>query len=165
METTQTTTPAVTTTPTPATPPAATPTAPAGTLKYASLGKRIVAGLIDNVLAFLIIGFLVAMVTGGTTSDGFSLSGGPAFLAFFLILVYFVVAQGKSGTTLGKKLLGMKVVKEDGSPISYQDALIRTILNIVDGFAFGLVGIYFIAKSPIKQRIGDKVAHTVVIGK
>ncbi len=140
-------------------------TQPVIPLKYATLGQRIVAGTIDNILAFLVIGFLVALVTGNTTTDGFSLTGAPAFFAFLLISVYFVVAQGKSGTTLGKMLLGMKVVREDGSPITYQDSLIRTVLNVVDGFAFGLVGIYFIAKSPTKQRIGDQVAHTVVIRK
>jgi len=151
----------VATTPAPAT-AVVTPKAP-GSMVYASTGKRVVAAIIDQLLAFFVIGFIVGLLTGGTTSDGFELTGAPAFISFILMLGYFVAMEGMKGQTLGKMFLKLKVVKEDGSAISYQEALIRQVLKVVDGFFFGVVGLVIISKSPLKQRLGDKVAHTVVV--
>ena len=58
----------------------------------------------------------------------------------------------------------IKVVNEaDSSPITYGAAFIRTILFIIDGLFVYLVGAILIWTSDKKQRLGDRVAHTVVL--
>jgi uncharacterized RDD family membrane protein YckC len=69
------------------------------------------------------------------------------------------------GGTLGKMALGMKVVKEDGAKLDWGASLIRNILRIVDGFFFYLVGAIVVWTSKKRQRLGDMVAHTLVVRK
>jgi uncharacterized RDD family membrane protein YckC len=53
----------------------------------------------------------------------------------------------------------------DGSPISWSESVIRNLLRIIDGLFGYLVGAILIWTSPLKQRLGDRVANTVVIRK
>jgi uncharacterized RDD family membrane protein YckC len=132
---------------------------------YAGVGLRAVAVIIDFVMLFAIM-FLVALVTGNTSDAGFELQGAPAGLGFVLWFVYFVAMEATSGATLGKMLVGIKVVRTDGtSPIGWSPALIRNVLRIIDGLFVYLVGAFLASRSPTKQRLGDRVAGTVVVRK
>jgi uncharacterized RDD family membrane protein YckC len=51
----------------------------------------------------------------------------------------------------------------DGSRIGYGEAAIRTILRIIDGIFAYLIGAILIWSSDKKQRLGDRVAHTIVV--
>lgn len=139
-------------------------------LRYVGIGRRAAAIIIDGFLlmiAYFALGTLIGTLTGGTTSTGFSLSGGPAFLLFGLSLVvgfgYFIYLEGTYGTTLGKRLAGLKVTMEDGAPCTVSAATVRTVLRIVDGLFFYLVGAILIGTSAKKQRLGDRIADTVVV--
>lgn len=78
-------------------------------------------------------------------------------------LAYYIIMEATQGATLGKMALHMRVVKEDGSSIGWSESFIRNLLRIVDGLFGYLVGAIFIWTSPLCQRLGDRVAHTVVI--
>ena len=139
-------------------------------LHYVGLGRRAVAIILDSVLlmsAYFVLGFLIGATTGGQTAGGFSLTGGPAFLLFGLTLIiglgYFIYFEGVRGSTPGKQLVGLKVVMADGTPCTTAAATVRTVLRIVDGFFFYLVGALFVATSGTKQRLGDRIADTVVV--
>ncbi len=68
------------------------------------------------------------------------------------------------GATLGKKVVKIKVVKEDGSACGIGPAFVRTLLRIIDGLPFlYIIGMVLIARSDKKQRLGDRVAKTVVV--
>jgi uncharacterized RDD family membrane protein YckC len=69
------------------------------------------------------------------------------------------------GGTLGKLALGMRVVMEDGSPVTLTASLIRNLLRIIDGLFAYLLGAIFIWTSPAKQRLGDRLAKTFVVKK
>jgi uncharacterized RDD family membrane protein YckC len=85
-------------------------------------------------------------------------------LASFLPFIYFVLMEGRSGATLGKKFEGIKVAKAYGSKLGYKEALIRNVLLVVDQLpTLYIIGIYFIKNSEQYQRFGDRVADTVVI--
>ncbi len=72
--------------------------------------------------------------------------------------------EGHYGQTVGKMAVKIKVVKEaDGSPIDYGEAAVRMILRVIDGLFVYLVGAILIWSSDEKQRLGDRVAHTVVV--
>ncbi len=140
--------------------------------QYASLGSRIVAGLIDYII-MLVIALVIFIITFGSAilsrnwgRFGFSLGwlAGIFGLQFLLWLVYFTYFEGNSGQTIGKRVAGIKVVKDNGSNCDYGSALIRTILRIIDRLPFlYLLGIILIAGTDKKQRLGDMLANTIVV--
>ncbi|HUQ29863.1 MAG TPA: RDD family protein [Usitatibacter sp.] len=133
-------------------------------MEAVGVGRRAVAIIIDMIVLG-IIGWILAMFTGMSTPEGFNLVGGPAFLWFFIGLAYYVVMEKQWGGTLGKLALGLRVVKEGGGPIDWGTSIIRNILRIVDGFFFYLVGAIIVWTSKKRQRLGDIVAHTLVVPK
>lgn len=126
------------------------------------VARRAVAVLIDSILLF-IVGYLVAALAGQTTPEGFEIRGAPFFLWIAIALTYFIVQEGLQGTTLGKRVMRLKVVKEDGAPIDWQASIARNVLRLIDGFLFYLVGAIVIRVSKRKQRLGDMAAKTIVV--
>jgi uncharacterized RDD family membrane protein YckC len=127
------------------------------------VGLRAVATIIDTALLF-IVGYIIALFTGDTTGGGFQLSGLPFFLWLIIAIGYYTVMEAQSGATIGKRLVGLKVVKLDAAaPIDMQTSLVRNVLRLVDGFLFYLIAAISVWMSDKKQRIGDRVARTVVI--
>ncbi len=132
-------------------------------MEYVGVGLRAVATIIDTVL-LMVVGYIIAMGTGGATTEGFNLVGAPAFLWFLIAFGYYIFMEGQFGATIGKKLIGLKVVKIDGgAPLDWQAAIVRNVLRLVDGFLFYLIGAIIVWSSKNKQRLGDMVAHTVVV--
>jgi len=86
-----------------------------------------------------------------------------AILYVILYFGYFIVMEAMWGATLGKLLFRLRVVKTDGSPISWSDSVIRNLLRIIDGLFAYLVGAILIWNSPLHQRLGDRAAKTVVV--
>ena len=143
---------------------------------YQGVSIRFVAILIDYVIIGIVSGilavpFVVAAIAVAVTSRNVSaLSLGSIATASLLVLVvwflYFTLLEGHYGQTIGKMALNIKVVREaDSAPIDYGEAAIRTILRIIDGLFDYLIGAIFIWTSEQKQRLGDRVAHTVVVSK
>lgn len=131
------------------------------------VGPRAIAVIIDS-LMFVVLACCLLFIWAVAASDGdFEATGGAAWLIDFVILViyvgYFTILEGTSGATLGKRLLNLKVVKIDGTPVEMREALIRNVLRIIDGFFWYLVGAIIIWTSPNKQRLGDMVAKTIVV--
>lgn len=75
--------------------------------KPAAMWKRALATFLDLFTAFFAIGYLVGLATGNTTSDGFKLEGGPAFVLFGLVIAYFVVGRRLAGGTLWDRIFGI----------------------------------------------------------
>jgi uncharacterized RDD family membrane protein YckC len=74
------------------------------------------------------------------------------------------VLEAVMGGTLGKMLLGIRIVTLDGSRIGWGASIIRNLLRIIDGLPFAyILGAILIWTSPHKQRLGDRVAHTVAV--
>ena len=89
----------------------------------------------------------------------------PICLVFlFIIFAYFIIMEAYVGWTIGKKLLGMRVVDDTGNKIGLSKSSIRNVLRLVDGLpAFNILGIILIAFSSRGQRFGDHVAKTYVV--
>ena len=82
----------------------------------------------------------------------------------FIIFAYLIVMEAYVGWTVGKRLLGMKVVDRSGNHIGLQKSIIRNLLRMVDGLpAFNILGVVLITSSPRGQRFGDRIAKTYVI--
>ena len=135
---------------------------------------RFVAQLVDVIILaiiFLILGFSGAgTITINASTAQVSIS--PFFGTLILIdiiiaFLYFTLLEGRNGQTVGKMIVKIKVVKKiDQSPISYGEAAVRTILRIIDLIPFiapYLLGAVIIWASQHKQRLGDRIANTVVV--
>ncbi len=80
------------------------------------------------------------------------------------IVAYFALAEGMLGRTLGKMLLGLEVRTDAGLPISWWQAIVRTLLRLVDELpALYLLGLLLVLAGPRPQRLGDRLAHTMVV--
>lgn len=142
------------------------------------IDRRIVAALID-VIVVIVIFFIMTIAFGGTdagnTSGGdgdntvgfnFSLSGVPFIVTLVLTWAYYAVLEAKNnGQTLGKRVMGIRVVGRDGRTPSFGKSAIRNVLRIVDNFPYflPLLGLVLIIVTGQHQRIGDMAADTVVV--
>lgn len=136
-------------------------------VQYIGVGRRFFAALVDSILLGIVFGIIGAL-SGHTQASGgnvsVSLTGVPAMLTFVISFLYLIVLEAVLGATLGKLLLGIRVVKEDGSPIGWGASIVRNILRIIDALPTAyILGAILIWTSPRKQRLGDRVAHTVVV--
>jgi uncharacterized RDD family membrane protein YckC len=86
------------------------------------------------------------------------------FIIILFVLLYFIGLENKYGQTLGKKLVNIKVVKDDGSDCDMKSSVIRNILRIIDNFLFfSIVGIIAIIATDENQRVGDMAGNTLVV--
>jgi uncharacterized RDD family membrane protein YckC len=132
-------------------------------------GRRVLATIVDGVLLGLLF-FVMSMLFGSSSAEGgqvnASLNGLPFLMYLVLVVAYYVLMEGYLGQTVGKMLLGIKVVREGtGEVPGLQGAAIRTVLRIVDGFFFYLVAFISVLASAKNQRLGDMVANTLVVKK
>lgn len=150
----------------------------------ASIGNRFLAVAIDHFIQYFTI-IVVAWAllswadTGNMARDG---SGANIFANMskwtlaLLILIVFLLFTGYfiffewlwNGQTPGKRLLRLRVIREDGRPITLWEALARNLLRIFDaipGFFLPIysIGLITIFGSRRDQRIGDIFAGTVVV--
>jgi uncharacterized RDD family membrane protein YckC len=131
-------------------------------MDYIGVGRRFAASIIDGIVLMVIM-YVIAAATGGTTSDGFSLQGAPVFIGLGIWVLYYIGLEATTGATLGKLALGIRVTKADGSGMDWVASITRNVLRIVDGLFVYLVGAILIWNSPKRQRLGDRVAGTVVV--
>lgn len=76
---------------------------------------------------------------------------------------YFFLWEGAVGWTPGKRLLQLRVVRVDGGRCSWLQSLVRNLLRPVDLLFFGVIGILSIATGLKRQRLGDRLAGTIVV--
>jgi uncharacterized RDD family membrane protein YckC len=131
-------------------------------MRYASVAWRAWALILD-VVVLLIIGYFVAADVGTATGAGYELNGAAALLSILIWFAYYVVMETAFGGTLGKLLVGLRVVNTQGCSITLREALVRNAMRIVDGLFVYLIGAISAWSSPLHQRLGDRLAGTVVV--
>ena len=130
-------------------------------LALAGLGSRAIAGGIDLAIKGVLIGLLaIALLATGVL--GLALL--VPVIAIVLLgydIAFETLAQGR---TPGKRMNGLRVVREGGSPVDLASSAIRNVLRLVDGLPLSYVPtIVSIAVTRRNQRPGDLVAGTLVI--
>ncbi len=133
------------------------------------LGRRVAAALVDAA-AILVLLILIAVLFGNEAVSNWSLwaetQGRPRVAFFLLTFAYFVGSELVWGQTLGKRLLGIRVVSDDGARATWGQIATRTLLRLIDVLpAFYIVGlIAVIATGPERRkRLGDLAAGTRVV--
>jgi len=141
-----------------------------GGFELSGMGERMVASILDMifvVIVFAVAGMATASQLGGATDSGFSLNGTPAVIAIAITSIaaflYFWLAEGLFGSTLGKAIAGIQVRRKTGAPCGIPASLLRNLLRIIDGIGVYLVGFVVAILSKTRQRLGDHAAGTVVV--
>ncbi len=137
----------------------------------AGLGSRVAAALIDYTL--LGVGYLV-LALGGVFAVSFDPGGALTSplrtIAFALAILltflgwwgYFILTEMVwNGQSLGKRQLGLRVVRSGGQPINLTASLVRNLLRIVD--LIGFIGVLVMIVDRRSRRLGDLAAGTLVI--
>jgi uncharacterized RDD family membrane protein YckC len=147
-------------------------------MRYASVGRRVLAFVIDMLAGVAVLGTVVATcalifgilaVAEETSQSGppemsFAILAvlGVAFIASLAILsiVYFPLLEWRYGQTLGKYLLAIHVVAEDGLRARLPATIVRRIPFFLEFFWVDAIVAFFTER---KQRAFDLVARTLVV--
>lgn len=126
--------------------------------------------MLDN----LLIAAFTCFVTAVTLGDAMTLLEDYDKLFFvvemiyglhsFAFIGYFTITTGGSGMTAGKYLMGVQVVCDNGGPVGYAKALVRSLGYFVSGFILYL-GFLLALFSKKNQALHDFIAGTVVLEK
>ena len=125
-------------------------------------GRRFAALLVDIVIITLILWIISSLIFLLMAGLGiFSVLNYWIFIGAILIIVYFTYMEGKTSTTLGKRLFKLKVKAKDGD-MNYKTAFIRNLSKIlwVPLIVDVILGFIFVDS---KDRILDKVSGTYVV--
>jgi uncharacterized RDD family membrane protein YckC len=149
----------------------------------ASIGNRFLAVAVDHLIQFLaiIIVAVVFIVIAGTgdsilSDDPGQLTGLSGWVFAVLIVALFALFAGYfaffewwwEGQTPGKRLMKLRVIREDGRPLTLWESIARNLLRIFDALPGVIVPVYSIGLIVVflsnrDQRVGDIFAGTVVI--
>ena len=139
---------------------------------YAHWGKRVGASLIDGLLGTLvqIPAFIGNAMSASAAADGRDPSGSASLLVLLgslLGLAFFVwntcIKQGRTGYSIGKGVLGIKLVNEQtGQPIGAGMSFVRQLAHILDALPC-FIGYLWPLWDAKRQTFADKVMKTVVI--
>ncbi len=133
----------------------------------AGVGSRGAAYLIDFVIqtVFDIAVYVTLVATVSSSTSAYVAAGIYALVYFVVTFGYFVLFETfDSGRSLGKRALGIKVTRLNGSGVTFRASLVRNLLRILYVFPlFYLVDAALIIGSRRNQRLGDFFAGTLVL--
>lgn len=146
----------------------------------ASIGNRFLACTVDHTLQLLTIFlmYIAFVFIAGVTSSVERVADAPKWVIAALIIVLFLISSGYfiffewlwNGQTPGKRWLKLRVIREDGRPITFWEAAVRnltrifdmqpTIIPIAGFYSIGIISVFISRRD---QRVGDLFAGTVVV--
>lgn len=141
---------------------------------------------------FLLIGIALSFVHNGVTFLLSPLFGGPvpdmdesmwglfpwgfhsptlpvpvqaliALASAVVVMGYFTWFEGHEGRSLGKRALGLRVIRIDGQPMGYREAFIRNLAKLQPFVLILDVVVMLLAFNKEKQRVSDRIADTIVV--
>src|SRR3984957_7018308 len=133
----------------------------------AGLGSRASAYLIDVLVQVIVdlIAFLALSALVFSSTSAYVEAGIYSLILFVVTFGYFVMFETlDSGRSLGKRALGIRVTRIDGSGVTFRASLVRNLLRVLYVVPiFYLVDALLILASKRNQRLGDLLAGTLVI--
>ncbi len=149
-------------------------------VRTAGIGSRVLARMVDLVLQ--VFAFYLLLIVGALLAGILGASGLVAFDDALLFVLYFVVMLAAfvgytiiletltRGRTVGKLVFGLRVVRDDGGPITFRQSLTRTLVafavewpGVLLAPLTWLATIWVMIASRQSKRLGDHVAGTIVI--
>ncbi len=145
-------------------------TMPAGLLgkQFAGYGQRVGAYLVDTTLLmvlYIVVAMIATALFFSASAFGYSLGGLLIVLFLLTSLLYMIWPTAKSGQTLGKKMVGIRVVDDTGNPPGWGKAILRQTIGFwIEGIFFS-IGLLWPLWDDKKQTWHDKIANTYVVQK
>jgi uncharacterized RDD family membrane protein YckC len=150
--------------------------------ELAGLGSRFLAVFIDLLIQVVVaVGGVFLLIWIGTAvpsehpsraDSSLAAKVGAAiavallvFTAFAIFFGYFIIFETLwNGRTPGKRLVGIRVVRDGGFPVDFTSALIRNVVRILEaGLGFYMISAVCALASPQNRRLGDMAAGTIVV--
>jgi uncharacterized RDD family membrane protein YckC len=134
---------------------------------YVSLPTRVVVRILDSALFFAvaIVGSLLGrgiLAVSGATESVWNIHV-PFFASIALWALTWALFEGLVGQTLMQRLIGVRVVDANGNNPSLGQAVLRSLLYVMDAFPLFIPALISFSTSPTNQRIGDRLAKTFMI--
>ena len=133
------------------------------------IGSRFLAALIDTTLIALLLlaanGILLYfLLSGGGTNSSFIVAL-LSLISFAFLWGYYIFFEMRwNGSSPGKQVVGIRVIRADGTPITLAESVIRNLVRLVDflpgAYGLGLVTMFIDSKA---RRLGDLAANTLVV--
>lgn len=135
-------------------------------VRSASFATRAISGAIDLTLAVVLL--LVAIMTvGGVVAGLDDAALSAVFLVVFVAVtvgVPVVVETSTRGRSLGKAVMGLRTVRDDGGPIRFRHAVVRALVGFVEIYLLlGVPALLCSLLSSRGKRLGDLAAGTYVV--
>ncbi|GAC1305568.1 MAG: RDD family protein [Vulcanimicrobiaceae bacterium] len=148
--------------------------------ELAGLGSRFIAVSIDLAIQVIVavaalallafVGRVAGVHAGSAATAGSKVASAIAiallsFAGFLLFFGYFIFCEWRfGGRTPGKRLLGIRVVRDGGFPLDFTSAVVRNVVRILElGLGFYVVSAIATLVSPANRRLGDMAAGTIVV--
>ncbi len=137
-------------------------------LRPAALPSRFLAGLVDALLQLVVL-LVVAGLAAAVSLDVSDAAGSAlGITVLVVVLIVYPVAFETllRGRTPGKAAMGLRVVRDDGGPIGFRQALVRGLVGaFVERFGatFFVAAVATMLLHPQSKRVGDLLAGTVVL--
>jgi uncharacterized RDD family membrane protein YckC len=137
-------------------------------VQIAQLPVRAVGALIDIVVIF--VGYLLGLMLWAATLTQFDTALSVAVLIIFTALVIvgypLVFETATRGRSVGKIVMGLRVVSDDGGPERFRQVVFRALASVVEIWMLaGSPAVICSMLSPKAKRIGDIFAGTVVVSE
>ncbi|GAB2457169.1 hypothetical protein GCM10027062_41580 [Nocardioides hungaricus] len=135
-------------------------------LPPAGLGSRIASGLLDLVITFalwiaLVMGLVIAALRTSEALIEVAMLG--SIIVSFLVFPTALETLTR-GRTIGKLAFGLRTVRDDAGPISFQHAFVRALIGVVEVYVFfGGPAFFSALLSSRGKRLGDYAAGTYVV--
>jgi uncharacterized RDD family membrane protein YckC len=126
---------------------------------------RTPAFLLDQVVVLALV--VVPVLAAGVEAAALLAPGRTRTVVFVLLMAmafaYHFVLEWRTGTTVGKRLFGLEVRADDGTPLDWRKSFLRNALRLLDGLGYWSVAVAVILFRGDGKRIGDAVGRTLVV--
>jgi len=138
----------------------------------AGIGSRFLAAIIDSLVigaALLVLGIVIGIITARSVFAGSAVGSVTAavgtILSFLILWGYYIIFELVwNGQSLGKRAIGLRVVREGGQPVTFISSAIRNLIRIVDFLpAFYGIGVIVMFVDRRARRLGDLAGGTLVV--
>jgi len=138
------------------------------TTQLAGFWRRFLAYIVDGILFGIVAGIIeviintivhVSSLDSGTTARG-------GLVSLIVGLLYFGFFWSRSGQTIGYMLLGLRLVRTDGQPVTFLFGMLRYLLiylSFVICLVPAIISAFMIGLGERKQGIHDLIANTLVV--
>jgi len=140
--------------------------------RLAGAGSRLAAFLVDyfiqvllNIFAAIIILWWFDRVIFGNTGNPSGRALGVFMIFMFIVhFGYFIVSEmTMNGQSIGKRIFGLRVIRDNGQPIEFWQSLVRGLIR--GSLDMIYIGLFIILFSKKHKRLGDMAAGTIVISE